>query len=264
MQKILVIFCFVLIACNNQANKELPNTNKYPAPIPALLKAVTQWPDSFALRYELVNAFDSLDFPLDAAASIDSILSFPGQEKNYDLWLQKAQLAERGEDTMQAIRAYNQAIRIYPNPDALLYLANILAEKRDSNALKVCNNIYREGADKRQLSFAVFIEGVYYARTLQHAKAIEKFDQSIQQNYQLTEAYLEKAFILYEAKKYPEAIAVLDKANTVRSTVADVWYWLGKCYEAMQIKEKAIEYYSKALALDAQLKEAKAAIERLK
>lgn len=264
MYKYLFILCIFLTACNNTPSPKKSNNTSYPAPIPSLQENVWRWPDSLSLRFELATAFDSLDFPLQAAAQLDSILIDPTQQNNYDLHLQQAQLLEKGGDTLNAIKAYNRAIRIYPTPDALLYLANLLAEKKDSNALRVCKDIYTGGADKRQISFAVFIEGVYYARLKNNSMALQKFDQSIQQNFQLTEAYLEKAFILYEEKKYAEAVSILEKANAVRSTVADIWYWLGKCYEALQQKEKAIDSYNKALVLDEKLTEAATAIKRLK
>jgi tetratricopeptide (TPR) repeat protein len=108
-----------------------------------------------------------------------------------------------------------------------------------------------------------FIAGVYYARTGDKKQALESFDKAIANNYTLMEAHMEKGFVYYEDKKYPDAQKVFEKAITVNNMYADAYYWIAKCNEAMGNKEEAVTNYKRSLGLDKQLKEAAEAIKRL-
>jgi tetratricopeptide (TPR) repeat protein len=77
------------------------------------------------------------------------------------------------------------------------------------------------------------------------------------------EAYMEKGFIYFEARNYQSALQVFEKAITVNKTYADAYYWKAKCQEAMGNKTEALTNYQRSLGLDKNLKEARAAIDRL-
>jgi tetratricopeptide (TPR) repeat protein len=108
-----------------------------------------------------------------------------------------------------------------------------------------------------------FIAGVYNSRTGNHQQAIMLFDRAINNNYQLMEAYMEKGFVHFDTKRYPEALKVFQTAITVNNMYADAYYWSAKSFEAMGNKEEALINYQRALGLDKELKEARDAIKRL-
>ncbi len=88
-------------------------------------------------------------------------------------------------------------------------------------------------------------------------------DRCINNNYTYMEAYMEKGFIYYDAKKFDDALKVFQQAITVNNLYADAYYWEAKCYEAKGNKQDAILNYQRSLGLDKNLKEAKEALKRL-
>ncbi len=105
---------------------------------------------------------------------------------------------------------------------------------------------------------------MYYSNINEKAKALEYFNKAIQADYSFLDAYMDKGQVLYDEKKYAEAISVFQLALKVSATYADAYYWLGKCQEALGKKEDARLNYQRAYGLDKSLTEAKDAAERLK
>jgi tetratricopeptide (TPR) repeat protein len=170
---------------------------------------------------------------------------------------------ENAEDTAGAIDAYKHAIEIYPDANALLSLANLYAEQKNINAIELCNQVFDLKLGRETDANCSFIEGVYYARTGQTEKALTMFNQSINLNFTLMEAYMEKGFIYFDRKDYNSALQIFQLASKVNNTYADAYYWQAKCYEAMQNKNEAIKNYQTSLTLDPTIHEAVTAINRL-
>lgn len=253
-----------LIACNTGPNNKIPGNLKQeemPAIVQQLFVRVAQNPDSTGLRLQLVNALDSLGAYYPALAQMDSLLI--KDSLNYGLWYRKALLQETASDTNGALQSYRYAIRIYPAPDALLAAANLLAEKKDSAALALCRQVANLRIGREYTAHCHFISGVYYARTDNRQKAMEAFNSCIANDFNYKEAYLEKGFLMYDTKKFNEALAVFQTLVTVKNTYPDGYYWLAKCQEAMKNRAEAIANYEKALTLDPGLKEAADALKRL-
>lgn len=256
------VFLFLLLTACQQQEKKLPaQETEIPAQAKALFNAVNQYPDSISLRVQLVNALDSAGaLPL-ALAQMDSLIK--KDSANFGIWYHKAQLSEKAMDTAMALHAYQVAARIYPSPDALLGMANLLAEKKNVQAISICDEVESLRLGREYLAHTSFIKGVYFARTGNIVKAIASFDRCIGNDYQYMEAYMEKGFLFYDTKQADKAISIFEKALEIRPTYADASYWLAKCLEAKGEKEKAILQYRKALVLDPSIKEAKEALQRL-
>ena len=244
------------------------NDKKEPAKDPGRLEAidkltsqVKQNPDSASLRMTLVNSLDSLQMYKQAIAQTDSLIK--RDSLNNGLWFAKAQLQEDNKDTAGAIRSYTRAIHIYPSSEAQLSLANLYAEARDPKALIICKNVNRLGMGRETDASCNFITGVYYARTGKKEQALQFFDNAINDNYTLMEAYMEKGFIYYDSKNYQQALKVFETVIKINNTYADGYYWRAKCKESLGNKTEALEDYKRSLGLDKQLKEAAAAVERL-
>ncbi|HEV8504278.1 MAG TPA: tetratricopeptide repeat protein, partial [Chitinophagaceae bacterium] len=109
-----------------------------------------------------------------------------------------------------------------------------------------------------------YFKGIYFSTINDKAKALECFNKAIQSDYSFLDAYMDKGQVLYDQKKYGEAINVFQLALKVSATYADAYYWLGKCQEALGNKEDAKLNYQRAYGLDKTLTEAKEATDRLK
>ncbi len=260
----LLIF---LIACHDTDKKNNQSYDKslYPKNVIDLYQQIKQKPDSIGLRLLLVDALDSLNNPFairEALLQMDSLTK--KDSLNYGLWYRKAKLNENAKDTNAAIVCYNKAIHVYPSPDALLSLANLFAETKNKKALELCNQVDELKMGRAYNAHTNFIQGVYYARTGNKNAATQFFDACINNDYTYMVAYLEKGFILFDDKKYTEALKVFETASQVNNVYADAYYWQAKCNEALNDKKNALINYNNALALDKNLKEAADAIDRLK
>jgi tetratricopeptide (TPR) repeat protein len=256
----LLIFQCLLYACKEE--KKDPKPTSLPAFIVAMQQQAKQYPDSIGLHLNLINAMDSLRLYKEAITEADYLIS--KDSLNYGFWFTKGKLQQKASDTPNAIISLHRAARIYANPEALLALANLYAETKNTRVFEVCNLVDEMKMGRVFDSYTSFFKGVYYARLGQAEKAIALFDQSINYNYTLLDNYIEKGALLFEGKKINEAIQVFKTASTINNTFADAYYWQGKCAEALGNKADAVTNYEKAVALDKEMTEAAAALTRLK
>ncbi len=261
-----ILIVLLMAGCTNRNSEKQAKTDSNQTVvltpyIKNLKTAIATHPDSVGIRLKLIDAYDSLNLFKPAVLELDSLIV--KDEFNYGLWYRKGRLSENAEDTAAAIDAYRHATEIYPAPDALLSLANLYAEKKNKEALKLCNQVAELRLGRKTNANCLFITGVYYARTGQKNKALQAFDQCINQNFAYMEAYLEKGFIYYDQKDYAIALKIFHMASNVNNTYPDAYYWQAKCYEALQQTNDAIKNYQTSLTLDPTLHEAATAIKRL-
>ncbi len=252
------------MACRTEPGNTSPDSLKedeMPAHIRTLFNETARHPDSFGLRLQLVDALDSLGAYGKAVSQMDSMIL--RDSLNYGLWYRKALVQQNMEDTMGALQSLRYAIRIYPAPDAMLTAANLLAEKKDPDALDIVQQISNFRLGREYDAHSYFITGIYYARTGDKKKAIEAFDACVYNDFNYMEAYMEKGFLLYDDKKIQEAKKVFETVITVKKTYADGYYWLAKCAEVLSMRAEAVTNYQKALTLDPALVQASDALKRL-
>lgn len=260
-QYFIPVFFLFLFACKQKEKSVTKQELPIPEAAQLLYDEVTKYPDSTALRIELVNVLDSVGALNSALSQMDSLIV--RDSLNFGIWFHKAQLSEKAGDTIMALRSYDKAARIYPSPDALLSMANLYAEKKDSKALILCDQVEQLRLGREYLAHCSFIKGVYYARTGELVKAFTSLDRCIGNDYQYMEAYMEKGFLYYDTQQTDKAIATFNQAIEIRPTYADAFYWLGKTYEQKADQESAIKEYQRALVLDPSIREAKEALQRL-
>jgi len=260
-QYFIPAFFLFLFACKQKEEKADHQEVSIPVIAQKLYDEVVKYPDSTALRIQLVNALDSVGASGLALAQMDSLIV--RDSLNFGIWFHKAQLSEKAGDTVVALRSYDRAARIYPSPDALLSMANLYAEKKDTKAIILCDQVEQLRLGRDYLAHCSFIKGVYYARTGELVKALASFDRCIANDYQYMEAYMEKGFVYYDTKQPDKAIAVFNQVIEIRPTYADAFYWLGKTYEQNGDKDNAIREYQRSLVIDPSIKEAKDALQRL-
>jgi tetratricopeptide (TPR) repeat protein len=218
-------------------------------------------PDSALLRVQLAAALDSAGFTKEAIEHTRYVLRT--DSANYGVWFLQATLLEETGDTTGAIHAYRQAVRVYAAPEALLSLANLYAERGDSLAFLYAGRVLDMHMGSQQDANVYFIEGVYYARRGAVEKAEELFNKSIRNNYTFMEAYIEKGMLYFDRKDYRKALEVFTFASRVNNLYADAYYYMGRCYEMTGQKDSARLRFEQSLKLDRNLKESKAALQRL-
>jgi tetratricopeptide (TPR) repeat protein len=126
----------------------------------------------------------------------------------------------------------------------------------------ICDSLLRHDTIEKKAE-PFYFKGIYYSNINDKAKALDHFNKAIQNDYTFLDAYMDKGKILFESKKYNDAIKTFQLALKVSVSYADAYYWLGKCQEALGEKDEAKLNYQRAYSLDKSLTEAKDAAERL-
>lgn len=266
MIKTLLIFSVILItiiSCNNEDHDQV-------APTPAeqqvngrekvLLGSISKFPDSLLLKEQLIQFYRDNSEYQKAIAVTDEALR--RDSLNDRLWDIKGTLYFENEDTLSAIRSYETAAGINPQPRYIIMLGSLFAQTKNAKALTMADILLQNkiaGIEKE----AFFIKGLYYNFSGDKNKAISFFDKCLNLDYTYMLAYREKGIALYDIGKYNDAVTVLDKAVTLRNNFDEGYYWLGRCLEKLNKPTDAIEEYKTALMYAPDYVEAKEALERL-
>ncbi len=264
-----VLFIFIITSFFSCKNEKKDNTTTTPTQHIAIPENITKLMElakkdsaNSDLQLKIVTSLDSIGLHKEALTKVDRLIN--SDSLNNTLWLKRGQICKQLEDTAAAIKAFKYAARIYPTPPALMELANLYAETKNPLTISVCNQLVKMNPGGNYNAQANFFAGIYFSKIGDNKNAIAAFDQSIGENIHFTEAYIEKGYIFFNAKKYPEALKVFEQLTKVNQTSADGYYWQAKCNEAMNHGALAVSLYQKALEFDPEIKEATAAIERLK
>ncbi len=257
---IFFIYCIVFVAItscstnNNNTDASVPGAEK------ELKEKLNQYPDSLLLKENLIQYFRDNSNYGQAIAETDKALK--KDSANDRLWDIKATLHFENADTINAIKAFEKAVEINPQPEYILSLGSLYAQTKNPMALAMADGLLQAPKANAQKQ-AIFIKGLYYSYSGDKMKAMGFFDQCLQMDYMDVMAYREKAICLYDMQKYTDAIQVLEKALTIQRTFDEGYYWLGRCYEKLGKKKEAIENYQQALQIDPDYLEAKDALGKL-
>lgn len=227
-----------------------------------LQEAVKELPKSLLLKLNLIRAYDAQDKTDQALAVSNDILKEQPDQVN-TLELQSELLMKKG-DSARALAAMEQAYFYVPYNLELGYkLLYQYAETKNPKTLALADSLIAKDSLKLHAE-PYYVKGIYYSNINDKAKAIQWFNETIRQDYNYLNAYIEKGKILFDQKKIPEAFKSFQTANSIDPAFADAWYWMARCQEASGQKEDAKLNYEKAFALDKSFTEAKEAAERIK
>jgi len=223
--------------------------------------AIQQLPNSFLLRLNLARAYDRQGNSTAAMKLCYEILSENPQQ--VDVMKLAADIIDRKGEKNKAIQLLERAYQLTPFDVELNYvLALKYAETKNPRLISLCDSLIR--ADSQDVhAEPYYYKGIYYSNINDKQKALSLFNDAVQKDYYFLDGYIEKAAVLYDLKRFPEAVKTLNLALTISPKFADAWYWLGKCQEALGEKDGARLNYQKALGLDPSLKEAGEGIKRL-
>ncbi len=218
-------------------------------------------PQSIALRIALSRGLQQKE-QLDKALQIcDEILAaYPNQLDALELKTELLQVQKKDTEALSTLeKAYSYAPS---DPELAHRLAFMYAEAKNSKAIALCDSLIKADVQGTHAE-PYYFKGVYYANTGNRALALSFFNQAIQRNYNFLDAYMDKGNLLYESKKYGEALKTFELATTVSPTFADAYFWSAKTKEAMGNKAEAKLDYQRAYGLDKSLTEAKEAADKL-
>lgn len=256
----LLLFLFLFSSCK-PGDKEIKHqSSAEPNSIESIKNAIKENPDSLMLKENLIEAYRN-------AGYYDSAISVANQELQKDsgsayLWNIKASLYFENNDTSNAIKSLQQAINIYPLPDYLVALGTVYAEIKNKNSLAIADELLHSNKTKWGKD-AYFIKGLYYNYMNDPRKAILNLDSCLNLDFTYMYAYREKGIALFSETKYEDAIKVLKRAVTIQNNFDEGYFWLGKCYEKLNMRDEAIESYQNALLYDKNYIEARQALDRL-
>jgi tetratricopeptide (TPR) repeat protein len=252
---VLILF-FTSCQDHDKAKPQPPPADKKEA-----LKAlIRQYPDSLVLVQYLVEAYRN-------EGSYDSAIALTNAEIKKDsnnayLWNMKATLHFENEDTLDTIKSLEYAIDLYPLPEYLIALGTIYAEIKNKKALMIADDLLKANRMKYGKD-AFFLKGLYYNYIGNKQKAINLFDSSLRLDFNYMYAYREKAIALYDIGNYESALNTLKRAVTIQNNFDEGYYWMGKCYEQLNMIQDAIQSYQLALLYDKNFIEAREALDRL-
>ena len=235
---------------------------KYPdSAIRFLNQALQKIPSSFFFKLSLAQVYINQNKPDEALKIINDILAT--EPRLVDAWMMKSDLLEKSNNETESLKSLEKAYQLAPFDVDLSYeLAYKYAENKNPKALALSDSLLEKDTSGSHAE-PYYFKGVYFTNTGDKEKALHFFNLAIHHDYYLVNAYLEKGRILYEQRKFPEALKVFQLAATIKPTFADAYYWMGKCQEQLNQKEEARLNYQRAYGLDKTLTEAKEAAERL-
>lgn len=257
---LLLVLVASLFSCGNSDETPTSTATGESSAENELRNLVKKYPDSVALRSRLVDYFAENGNYENALAETNIMLH--NDSNNAQLWDVKARLLFLDGDTLSAVKAYERAIGIYPNPEYVISLGTLYAQTKNPLALTMADALLQAPLANAGLQ-AQFIKGLYYTYMGDKARAISYFDNCILLDYNFMDAYREKAIALYDEGKYETALKVLDQATTVKKTYDEAWYWKGQCYQRLNRHKEAAESYQAALQLDPDFIEAKDALSKM-
>lgn len=236
--------------------------NKAPdSAIQFINSALQTLPKSVSLQMALARGYQQKGESQKAVDVCNTILDkYPN---SLDALLLKSELLKEEGNETEALATLEKAYSYAPFDAPLAYnLAFEYAEAKNSKALALSDSLIRMDQSQKHAE-PYYIKGVYYQNVGNTAQALQLYDQAIQRDYNFLDAYMDKGRILYNQKKYAEALKTFSLPVTITPTYADAYYWIGRSQEALNQKEDAKQNYQRAYSLDKTLTEAKAAAEKL-
>ncbi len=181
------------------------------------------------------------------------------------LYVQIGNLYLQTRDTILAINAMKLSIlKGNKNPETLMQLGYLLANKNDKKCLEYAQLLIQDNMQQKTAYQGYFLKGIYYANTGDKKEAGLSFDQCIIENYKFTDAYIEKAILLYESNQFEKSIKLLQKAIEVDKFQAELYYWIGRNSEKLKDLEESKYAYEQTLALAPDFENAKFRLDSLK
>lgn len=226
-----------------------------------LLDALYELPESVLLQMLLARSYDADGNTRAALDFCNGILH--AHPSRTDVMKLKAELHDKLDEPDSSIKILETAYQFTPFDIDLNYsLAYKYAESKNAKVISLCDSLIRIDTVNLHAE-PYYYKGIYFSNISDKTKALAMFEQAILHNYQYLNAHIEKGRVLYDQKKFADALKAFTLANTISPKFPDAWYWMGKSQEAVGRKADAKLNYLKAYGLDQTFTEAKEAADKL-
>lgn len=225
-----------------------------------MIFAASRFPDRMGTLLKLsefqfiVQRYDDALATLDRAAKLDI--------NEGEVFFMIGQVyAEKG-DTIRAINAYQRATELNPKIlDAWLSLG-ILHEARGN---KVAERYFNTAvAIDRENAVPYRMRADYFARQDRLNEAVVGYDEAIQRDPKLADAFYNSGLVLLDMDSIDRAAAQFERATAIRPAYVEAHYYRGVTAELQGKFEDARKFYQQALNMSPSFLEAQQAIDRLK
>lgn len=225
-----------------------------------LQTAVQKVPESIALHIGLARAYQAKGKTKEAQQIADLILEqYPGQ---LDALTLKSDILGAEKKTTESLAYLQRAYSLVPSDPSLAYdLAFEYAALKDPRARTLTDSLIRANAP--EVEKAHYVRGIYLVNTGNSAEALASFDRAIRNNYNFMDAYRDKGQLLYNQRKYAEAIRTYQLALKIAPAEAEFYYLVGQAQQALGQNKEAKQNYERAYGLDKSLTEAREAANKL-
>ena len=256
---------FLFAACQSkvwEAETSPSKADSLSNSIAVLEKSILANPDSILLRAKLADIQEELGQTEKALATIEQGLK--QDSTAVMLHNRRASLMLAKGDTAAAISGLLKSLSYAPEQtDIHVELGFLYAAQKNANTVVVADFLLTQADQPTLQTQARYMKGVYYTNIGDKTNALLQFNECIINDYTFKDAYMEKGILLYNDKKYTDAQKVFEKVLAISNTYAEAYFWTGKCFEALNKKAEAIDFYQKTIGLDYKNTEAEDAVERL-
>ncbi|RYD86898.1 MAG: tetratricopeptide repeat protein, partial [Sphingobacteriales bacterium] len=188
-------------------------------------------PESIALAIGLARGYQKKGRPAEALEICNNIINaLPNQ---LDALLLKADLLEETGRSAEALQTLETAYSYAPFDVELVHRVGFAyALAGNPKLLPLTDSLMQ--LDKQGLHpEPYYFRGVYYEKKGATTEAIHWLDEAVRHDYNFIDAYMEKGQILYNGKRYEDALKTFQLALTITPTFSDGYFWVAKCLEAM-------------------------------
>lgn len=169
--------------------------------------------------------------------------------QNKTLWINLYQLQLNKADTNGAIESLKNYVQMEPGDDyAGLELAWLWTTRNDSNAVRLTNWLMKSTNEEISLR-AKYIQALYFGNIGDIDRSLPMLDSVLEANYQFTDAYIEKGSILYDRKRFNEAMEAFLLGLKVEPSNKELYYWIGETHKALGNLKEAEDWQKKYEAL---------------
>ncbi len=161
----------------------------------------------------------------------------------------KLDASEQMDANKQIQSLEDSLLRSPSNIEFLNEICYLYASKNDIRCLTYADKMISLTKVEKAVSMGHYNKGIYYSNTDKSDLAMAEFSKAIEEDYRNTDAYIEKAILLHDQKRYDESFSLLEKASIVDKYIATLYFWMAKNKQALGKTEEALYYYQQALEL---------------
>ncbi len=229
--------------------------------IKILTDGVQKYTSNTEIKATLAYAYENKQKYTEAITLYDAILK--QDPEDFITMRLKANALGVSGNTAEAVVWLEKSHTMFPTLGTATELCSYYAQTNSPKTIAFIDETMRMDTEGKIKSDLLYDKGLYYANANQFDKAIEFYDQCIQANLQNTPAYIDKAGILVEQKKYDAALQTVTLGQKIDLRNPDLFYLEGQCLEAKNDKQGAIQAYKNALAIDKNFSIAAEALQKL-